>query len=241
MLNKIARLMGTGKQTNDTGKEVTLLSYPWATLRFQHVEAIKGKLAESYRPATVNKALTAMRGVLRAAWLLGQVTLEDYNQARAVKGMRIKDQPASRVLTTGEIAALVSVCKNDPTPAGVRDMAIIDITFTVGLQRSELVRLDMADYDPGTRKLTVRGNEGKDRSFYLIDGAARALSAWLALRGKQSGALFRPIKRGGRILSRHLSSQAIYDLLMKRGKEAGLKGFTPTGLRRAFINNRLED
>lgn len=48
-----------------------LVAMPWAELRYEYVQAIRTKLAETYRPATVNKYLCAMRRVMRAAWRLG--------------------------------------------------------------------------------------------------------------------------------------------------------------------------
>ena len=240
-LNLVARLLGISKMSNEAGKEITFLFCPWAALRYQHLEAIRSKLAESYKPGVVNRVLTAIRGVLRTARQLGQMTEGDYHQARVVKGVRKTTRLASRVLSTGEIAALVLACKKDPTPFGARDAAIIDMAFTAGLRRSELSRLDMADYNPATRKLTVRGKGGVERWLYLINGAARAMSIWLEIRGNQSGALFRPMKRGGQILPRRISSRAIYNLFMKRGKEAGVKDFSPDDLRRTFIQNLLED
>jgi integrase len=241
VLNLVARLLETPKMCNEAGKEITFLFYPWAALRYQHLEAIRSKLMELYQPATVNKALAAMRGVLRAAFWLGQTKEDDYHQACAVKGVRIKTPPTSRVLTPGEIAALVSVCKNDPTPAGARDTTIINVSFTAGLRRGELSRLDLADYDQGTNTLTIHGKDGREHSLSLISGAARAMSAWLAIRGNLPGAVFRPVNNSGKIQPRRMSSQAIYNLLQKRGKEAGVKGFSPNDLRRTFINNLLED
>ena len=51
--------------------EVGALDFPWWMLRYQHSEAIRGRLAESYAPATANKMLSAMKGVLKSCWRLG--------------------------------------------------------------------------------------------------------------------------------------------------------------------------
>jgi hypothetical protein len=52
------------------------LAFPWASLRFQHTQAIRSRLAEIYAPATANKMLSALRGTLKAAWKLEQMSAE---------------------------------------------------------------------------------------------------------------------------------------------------------------------
>ena len=78
--------------------------------------------------------------------------------------MTTAKRPASRVSKTirfqpgatlkGELAAMMLACA-DQTPAGVRDAAIIGILYTCGLRRSELVNLDLADYDPDAGTVTI--------------------------------------------------------------------------------------
>ena len=72
-LDKIAGMLITGADA---------LTINWAALRFQHTAAIRSKLAEQYSAATANKMLSALRGVLKAAWRLGQMSSDDYQTGR---------------------------------------------------------------------------------------------------------------------------------------------------------------
>ena len=75
-LEAIARLASAG--------EVGALEFPWWLLRYQHAEAIRGKLAEGYAPATANKMLSAMKGVLKSSWRLGLMTADERDRASDV-------------------------------------------------------------------------------------------------------------------------------------------------------------
>ncbi len=218
-----------------------VFSCPWAELRFQHVAAIRGKLEETYKPATVNKALAAIRGVLRAAWLSGQMSAEDYHRAAAVKSVRGSTLPAGRALTPGEIAALMAACEKDTTPAGARDAAFIAVGYGCGLRRDELAGLLLADYTPDTGELVIRGKGSKERLAWLENGTARAMADWLDVRGLEDGALFVAIDKGGNLdTSKGMNSQAIYNMTQKRGKAAGVAHFSPHDLRRSFVSDLLD-
>ena len=57
--------------------------------------------------------------------------------------------------------------------------------YGAGWRRSELVTMDLADWNKTDNCLTVRSGKGdKDRTTYLDDGAAAALTDWLKCWGK---------------------------------------------------------
>jgi integrase len=218
-----------------------VLACNWQALRFQHTQAVRARLASRYAPATANRMLSALRGVLRAAWGLGLIGADDLARALDLKNVRGETLPRGRALSPGEIAALVRSCETDPTPASARDAAMIAVMYPGGLRRDEVTRLDLADYDPASGALTVRHGKGnKQRLTYLANGAARAMEDWLSVRGGEPGALFWPINKGGRLQPRRMSNQAIYNALAKRGELAGVADFSPHDLRRTFISYLLE-
>ena len=133
-------------------------------------------------------------------------------------------------------------CENDPGPAGVRDAAIISLMYAAGLRREEVITLDLANFDPGSGRLVVLGKGNKERSCYMTNGAAEALTDWLALRGPAAGPLFVAINKGGKLdpKARRLAPQAIYNMLARRAQAAGVAKFSPHDLRRSFVSDLLE-
>ena len=217
-----------------------LMGCDWSALRFQHTQAIKSKLAETYSPATANRMLSALRGTLKSAWLLGQMTAEDYHRAASVQSVTGETIPAGRELQPGEIAALMATCENDPGPAGVRDAAVIALLYSCGLRRAEVTALSLGDYDQESGKMVVNGKRNKQRTAYLVKGAARAMADWLEIRGNDPGPLFWPINKGGNLIPKRMTNQAIYKMLSKRGKQAEVKDFSPHDFRRTFVSDLLD-
>ena len=230
-LNTIAAMISNGTQDART--------FEWERLRFQHTAAIRAQLAERYSYSTANKMLSAMRGTLRGAMDLGQMTAEDYQRAVNVKSIKGETVPTGRAITSGELTALLDGCANDPKPAGARDGAIIAVLYSCGLRRAELVGLDLADYDQDAGTLTVKaGKGGKQRSVPVVNGAAEALGDWLTTRDSDDDALFVSLKgprKGGR-----LSTQAIYNMLKKRTGQAGVKDVSPHDFRRTVVGDLLD-
>jgi site-specific recombinase XerD len=242
----------------------------WSSLRYQHTAAIRAKIARTYKPATANKILSALRRTLKQAWLLGNMTAEEYARAIELKPVTGETLPTGRELSPGEILALMNACQDDHTPAGIRDAAIIGIMYAAGLRRDEVVRLGISDLDPQTGVLTIPGKHSKQRTAYITNGAADALNAWIAIRGPQAGALFVEVNKGGKILIEResmvvtpfkkiggvdvpnkkagqtiyrggaLTSQAVYNMIYKRAEQAGIKNFSPHDLRRTFISHLLD-
>jgi integrase/recombinase XerD len=173
----------------------------WGALRYQHTVAIRAKIARAYSPATANKMLSALRQTLKQAWLLGQMTAEEYNRAIQLEPVTGETLPTGRELSTGEILALMTTCQKDTNQnAGTRDAAIIGLMYTAGLRRDEVVRLSVENYDPETGKLLWTGKRNKERTAYVTNGAADALNDWLTIRGTQPGSLFVEVNKGGKVL-----------------------------------------
>jgi site-specific recombinase XerD len=234
-LERIAHLVSGGK--------ADVLSLAWQDLRYQHTALIRSALAEAYAPATANKMLSALRGVLKECFRLGYTTAEDYQRARDLPSVRGSTLPKGRALSGEELRRLFEVCAEERhTARGARDAALLAVLYGCGLRRSEAVGLNLEDYEGKTKELKVRGKGGKERIVYAEGGTAEALEAWIRKRTlrDRSGPLFYPIDKAGRIQRRRMSDQAIFYILKKRAAQVGARSFSPHDLRRTFIGDLLD-
>ena len=224
-----------------SGVEMDAHSFPWSSLEHRHTAAIRSALAERYAPSTSNKMLSALRGTLKAAWQLGQLSSEDYQRAADIPAVRGQTLLAGRAVNGTELRSLFVVCSADKSTAGRRDAAVLALLYGAGLRRSEVVALDADDFDAETGAVRVRSGKGrKDRMCYVSLSGKQAVAEWLAIRGSDPGAMLHPVNKAGHIAVRRLSSQAIYNALRKRARQAHLKHFSPHDLRRSFVGALLQ-
>lgn len=88
----------------------------WASVRYQHVAAVRAVLAEKYAPATANRHTSALRGVLKEAWRLGQLDAEEFARAVDVANVKGEQLPAGRSLPASEIKALLPHARTGRQP-----------------------------------------------------------------------------------------------------------------------------
>lgn len=98
------------------------------------------------------------------------------------------------------IRALLEACGDDLT--GLRDRALLSTAYDTGLRASELVAVAVEHVidalDPEARLLTIprsKGDqEGEGATAYLSPRSVRAIAAWQAASGIETGPLFRRVQ-----------------------------------------------
>lgn len=117
---------------------------------------------------------------------------------------------------------------------GVRDKALLLVGFAGGFRRSELVSIRVDDIryvDEGVlihlrRSKTDQFGHGRDIAIPYMRGACcpvRAIKAWIALSGIDSGELFRRVNRYGHVSDDGLSPQSVALIIKQRAEVIGLK------------------
>ncbi len=232
-LNAIASMLTNG--------ECDHLTLNWAALKYEHTVAVQGALMERYEPATAQKMMCALRRVLKEARKLRLIENEIYEAAVDLPPIKSTKNLRGRALSSDEIAALLEACRDDPTPQGVRDAALIGILRGAGLRRAEVVKLKLSDFKPDDSALEVRGGKGgKDRTVYLPDGAIGLVQSWLKVRSTEPGSLLCPIRKTGKIELRQMTPQAVLLIVQKRAEQAGVESFSPHDFRRTFCSDLLD-
>jgi len=156
LLQRIVTLLGSS-----TAAE----AFPWSRLDYATTIQLRQKLASHYAPATANLALSALRGVLREAWRLGQTSFEGFNRASDLARVRGDRSSPRKNVDTGKIEKLLAVTRSDQTVRGRRDLAILSVLYGAGLRRAELTHLDLSHICYSM--LRIYGAESNKQLSYL--------------------------------------------------------------------------
>lgn len=243
-LNVIAGIIyvetnGISDNSNSANNNL-LWSIDWPALRYAHAQIIRARLAEKYAPASANRHLAALRGLLKECWRLGLTSGDDYQRAIDIETIRGESLPAGRSITGDELVKLFDTCAADDRPAGRRDGAIIAVLYGCGLRCTECTSLELRDYNSAAGTILVRlGKGNKQRLAHIKASLKQRLDAWIEVRGKASGALFVPITKMSKIPEvKSMSGTAVVAMLEKRAKQAGvIDPFSPHDFRRSFISD----
>jgi integrase len=112
-----------------------------------------------------------------------------------------------------------------------------------------LVALNVADIEEtedGLR-VTIRRSktdqEGQGVTIAIVRGGAccpvKALRAWLGAAGISEGPMFRPVRKGGKVLDQRLTAKSVCDLTKAYADRVGLDGaaFGAHSLRSGFLTS----
>lgn len=151
-----------------------------------------------------------------------------------------------------DVLSIDKVCKmldlmNDPSAAGMRDRALMEVLYGCGLRVSEASNLDMSDIFLDEGFLRIMGKGKKERIVPISGAAARALSEYIdggprailsmkskSLKNDSLNAVFLN-QRGGR-----LTRQGIHRIVADAGAAVGIEGLHPHTLRHSFATHLLE-
>lgn len=202
---------------------------------------------EGKAPNTINQKLAAIRWFSRK---MADIALDEYGDRdmaeQALRVVAVKDVKGERPergrhIQQGELSALMDACISDPSPAGIRDAAIIALAWATGLRREEIAGIELdrlVNKTNDSLDISVMGKGGKVRAVYVNDGALSALLDWLDVRGNEAGMLFVDVNKGGKVGSGKLSGEALRKMLEKRSQQAELsQPITWHDFRRTFAGN----
>ena len=178
-----------------------------AAIRPHQVAAWRDHLCEAgLTNASVRRKMTVLRSLYSYLQTYGYVGANPAHSdfvaapsvARDGKTVGLSPEACRRLLDAPKTTVRLSRSdENRPSPAGVRDRALLSVLAYTGCRVGELTRLKVGSYKLNGvhRVLEIQGKGGKERTVPLHPEAAERLEDWLntaAIREDAAGPLFRP-------------------------------------------------
>lgn len=207
------------------------------TVRDDIIAFQKDQLAEGFAVSTIERRLSAIKGLHRFALREGYV---ETDPAQAIplpkKPARLPD-----VLSIEQISSLLDSIDTS-TPIGKRDATMLEVLYGCGLRVSELVNLDRSHMLVDEGFFRVFGKGSKERMVPISGIAFDRMIEYLndvrpELENPQTAAnaaLFLNA-RGGR-----LTRQSVHRIVTRAGMSIGVKNLHPHTLRHSFATHLLE-
>lgn len=165
-------------------------------------------VAEGKASASVNRALSALRGYYRHRIRYGGLAADPSRDVEGMPGRR----SLPRFLFEGEMDSFIALAEGDDFK-GSRDRAILELLYSTGCRVAEAAGLTLSRLDLAGGTARVMGKGSKERVVFLAPPCRKALDAYLPLRAARlaslgDGAAAAPTEalfvnaRGGRLTER---------------------------------------
>ena len=214
--------------------------YPWHHVDGARASRYRRLVHARYRNiGTWNLYLSLLRELVRECH---RAELIDARRLEAVLGQLPTKLPfrttRGRRLTDAELTKLLTACVSDTEPRrATRDAAIIAVRAGTGIRCSDLIDLDLADWNPRDASLYLACTKnGRSHLVYLPAAAVGFPRRWLAERGTQPGPLFTKVI--GAPL-RPMTYATVRSMLGTRADQADIPWFGSHDFRRTLATTLL--
>ena len=178
-------------------------------------------------PSTITIVVAAVKWRLKKSDVPSHLPMTD----TVLAGIRREGKDRGRGQVDGlDWQAVERVCvfaEAEKTLAGLRDSAMIRLMSDCLLRISEVVAVNVADFEKKT--LIVRqsktDSEGTGTALYVTADTRRVVKRYLKKAEIADGAMFRRIRRGGHVGAERLTDFSARRIIQQRAKTAGVEGF----------------
>lgn len=127
---------------------------------------------------SINRKISALNGYFKFLQKVGDVKLNPLAKHKALKTNKKVQVPFSET----EINTVIDKFDFDDSFEGVRDKLIIELFYSTGIRRIELVELKLTSIDIQNKTIKVLGKRNKERLIPLLKSVLQTLTGYLEHR-----------------------------------------------------------
>jgi len=207
----------------------------WQQVTHEHIAGylLEMRDAQAYRPATIARKLAALKTFFRYLESTGIITSDPIEKLDTPRIQR----ELPHILSQEQISNLFRQVDVE-TQAGKRDFAMLHMLYATGMRVSELISLNLSDFDAEGATILCPGRNGRSKrervlplSVIVVEATERYLETarpGLITRHPDEQALF--LNHHGERLTR----QGFWLIIKGYARQAGITEITPHMLRHSF-------
>ncbi len=159
-------------QQNDAG--ATLEEVVYSQVRSWVVSLVEGGVANK----TVNRKVSSLKSFYKFLLKSRQITANPLQKHKSLKTETKVQVPFSEK----ELQDVIDFNVFPEDFSGIRNRLIIELLYTTGMRRAELISLRMDGYDSGNNTLKVLGKRNKERLLPVLDCTAGLIAKYVRVR-----------------------------------------------------------
>ena len=211
----------------------------WPQVTREHIAAYMLNMREyhGYRPTTIARKLASLKSFFRYMYSKGIVPTDP---VESLEAPRVQKDPPN-VLSAEQLQNLFSQVEVE-LPVGQRDFAMLHVLYATGMRVTELVSLDLHDFDAERAVITCQGRNKRERILPLPPVAVAATQQYLAT-ARPTMIVHHPDEQA-LFLNHHgerLTRQGFWLIIKGYARQAGITSITPHMLRHSFAIHMLKD
>ncbi|WP_280644661.1 MULTISPECIES: tyrosine recombinase XerC [unclassified Dysgonomonas] len=187
-------------------------------------------------PRSVNRKLSSLKSFYRYLLRIGETTA---NPAKKVTGPKTT-KPLPAFVSNGDMDSILDEVQESDSFESARDHLMIELFYTTGIRRAELIGLKDIDIDFSNKTILVTGKRNKQRVIPISDNILSQIKQYLETRNSetenQSGYLF--VKKDGQQLYPMLAHRIVTEKLKQIPT---LSKTSPHVLRHTFATGMLNN
>jgi len=159
-------------QQDDTGAVLEEVNY--SQVRSWVVSLVEGGVANK----TVNRKVSSLKSFYKFLLKSRQITVSPLQKHRSLKTETKVQIPFSEK----ELQDVIDFNEYPDDFSGMRNRLIIELLYTTGMRRAELISLTVSSYNLGSKTLKVLGKRNKERLLPVLDCTAGLIAKYLVVR-----------------------------------------------------------
>lgn len=159
-------------QQEDEGATLEEVSY--GQIRSWIVSLVDGGISNK----SINRKVSSLKSFYKFLLKSRQITVSPLLKHKSLKTEKKVQVPFSE----RELQDVITEVEYEDNFEGVRNRLIIELFYTTGIRRAELIGLKVGSFDSGNQTLKVLGKRNKERLLPVLDCTAELLASYMIKR-----------------------------------------------------------